>query len=96
MNWRTRVLPLDWVIVAIVLIFSTVLFVIALLLKDYNTTSVEAISNADYVRNDGYRLYAQDYEVIIDQRTGMEYLYFPGYGVTPYIDENGDVLKVVE
>ena len=86
----------DWVIVALVLIFSTVLFVIALLIKDYNTTSVEAVSNADYVRNDGYRLCAQDYEVIVDQRTGIEYLYFPGMGVTPYIDENGEVLKVVE
>lgn len=58
--------------------------------------SLGAVSEADFVINDGYSLEALDYSVIIDQRTGMEYLYFPRYGVTPYIDENGEVLKVVE
>lgn len=62
----------------------------------WGSKSLETVSEADFVINDGYSLEALDYSVIIDQRSGMEYLYFPGYGVTPYIDENGDVLKVVE
>ena len=62
----------------------------------WGSKSLSAVSEADFVINDGYSVEALDYSVIIDQRTGMEYLYFPGYGVTPYIDENGDVLKVVE
>lgn len=62
----------------------------------WGSKSLSAVSEADFVVNDGYSLEALNYSVIIDQRTGMEYLYFPGYGVTPYIDENGDVLKVVE
>ena len=62
----------------------------------WGSKSLSAVSEADFVVNDGYSVEALDYSVIIDQRTGIEYLYFPGYGVTPYIDENGDVLKVVE
>ena len=62
----------------------------------WGSKSLEAVSEADFVINDGYSLEALNYSVIIDQRTGMEYLYFPGYGVTPYIDENGEPLKVVE
>lgn len=62
----------------------------------WGSKSLLTVSEADFVVNDGYSVEALDYSVIIDQRTGMEYLYFPGYGVTPYIDENGDVLKVVE
>ena len=62
----------------------------------WGSKSLSAVSEADFVVNDGYSLEALDYSVIIDQRSGMEYLYFPGYGVTPYIDENGDVLRVVE
>lgn len=62
----------------------------------WGSKSLEAVSEADFVVNDGYSLEALDYSVIIDQRSGIEYLYFPEYGVTPYIDENGDVLKVVE
>ena len=62
----------------------------------WGSKSLSAVSEADFVVNDGYSLEALDYSVIIDQRSGIEYLYFPGYGVTPYIDENGNVLKVVE
>ena len=62
----------------------------------WGSKSLSAVSEADFVVNDGYSVEALDYSVIIDQRTGMEYLYFPGYGVTPYIDENGEVLRVVE
>ena len=58
--------------------------------------SLEAIGEADYVLNNGKNVEAIDYSVIIDQDTGIEYLYFPGLGVTPYLDENGEVLRVVE
>lgn len=58
--------------------------------------SLEEIGEADYVLNNGREVKAIDYEVIIDQDTGIEYLYFPGLGVTPYLDENGEVLRVVE
>lgn len=77
-----------------------VTFVLIIFFDFYDHTwgskSLSAVSEADFVINDGYSVEALDYSVIIDQRTGMEYLYFPGYGVTPYIDEHGDVLKVVE
>lgn len=81
-------------------IFGLILFGVVLFPDYYKHTwgskSLSAVSEADFVINNGYSVEALDYSVIIDQRTGMEYLYFPGYGVTPYIDENGDVLKVVE
>ena len=86
------------IITVLVLFLAT--FGIITFLDYYDNTwgskSLEAVVDADFVLNDGYSVEALDYSVIIDQRTGMEYLYFPGYGVTPYIDENGDVLKVVE
>lgn len=58
--------------------------------------SIQSVGEADFVVNDGYSVRAQDYSVIIDQRTGMQYLYFPGIGVTPYLDKNGNSMKVVE
>ena len=58
--------------------------------------SIQSVGEADFVVNDGRSVRAQDYSVIIDQRTGMQYLYFPGIGVTPYLDKNGDPMKVVE
>ncbi len=86
---------------AIIIAIPVVLtFVLIMFLDYYDNTwgskSLSEVSEADFVVNDGYSVEALDYSVIIDQRTGMEYLYFPGYGVTPYIDEHGDVLKVVE
>lgn len=86
--------------VAITIAILAVVTFISMFLDFYDHTwgskSLSAVSEADFVVNDGYSVEALDYSVIIDQRTGMEYLYFPGYGVTPYIDENGDVLRVVE
>lgn len=58
--------------------------------------SIQSVGEADFVVNDGRSVRAQDYSVIIDQRTGMQYLYFPGIGVTPYLDKNGDPMRVVE
>lgn len=86
--------------VIFIAIFGLILFGVVLFTDYYKHTwgskSLSAVSEADFVVNDGYSVEALDYSVIIDQKTGIEYLYFPGYGVTPYIDENGDVLKVVE
>ena len=77
-----------------------VTFVLIIFFDFYDHTwgskSLSAVSEADFVVNDGYSVEALDYSVIIDQRTGMEYLYFPGKGVTPYLDKNGEPLKVVE
>ena len=58
--------------------------------------SIQSVGEADFVVNDGSSVRAQDYSVIIDQKTGMQYLYFPGIGVTPYLDKNGDPMKVVD
>ena len=58
--------------------------------------SIQSVGEADFVVNDGHSVRAQDYSVIIDQRTGMQYLYFPGIGVTPYLDKNGDPMRVVD
>ena len=86
---------------AIIIAIPVVLTFALIIFFDYydhtwGSKSLSTVSEADFVVNDGYSVEALDYSVIIDQRTGMEYLYFPGYGVTPYIDEHGDVLKVVE
>lgn len=84
-------------IFAIVMCFSFILVLIIWTLSSYQRArSLEAIGEADYVLNNGREVKAIDYSVIIDQDTGIEYLYFPGLGVTPYLDENGEVLRVVE
>lgn len=85
------------IIFVIVMCFSFILVLIICALSSYSRAkSLEAIGEADYVLNNGRKVEAIDYAVIIDQDTGIEYLYFPGLGVTPYLDENGEVLRVVE
>lgn len=86
------------IITVLVLFLATFGIIVFLDYYDHawGSKSLSAVSEADFVVNDGYSVEALDYSVIIDQMTGMEYLYFPGYGVTPYIDENGNVLKIVE
>lgn len=46
--------------------------------------------------NDGESVSGVSYGVIIDKETGYEYLYFKGKGVTPFIDENGNHMRIVE
>lgn len=46
--------------------------------------------------NDGESVSGVSYSVIIDKETGYEYLYFKGKGVTPFIDENGNHMRIVE
>lgn len=82
--------------VLLVILGLTFLCICESLTKWHETYSTEAVLAADFLVNNGKKVYATDYEVIIDQETGMEYLYFPGKGVTPYLDKNGEPLKVVE
>lgn len=74
------------------------IFVIALIagIVDENETSVEAVTNADYVANNGRELRAVEHTIITDMDTGIQYIYFRGYGVSPLITEDGKVSKTVE
>lgn len=89
---RNRTLEV-FIIIVVLTIFAAV---VSGIVACSRAKSLEAISEADYVLNNGKNVEAIDYSVIIDQDTGIEYLYFPGLGVTPYLDENGEVLRVVE
>lgn len=64
--------------------------------KIYGSKSLEAVKNADFTINDGYSMEAIDHAIITDMDTGIQYIYFRGYGVSPYIDEDGNVSKVTE
>ena len=83
-------------ILAVFIIIVVLTIIAAVVGRISRAKSLEAIGEADYVLNNGKNVEAIDYSVIIDQDTGIEYLYFPGLGVTPYLDENGEVLRVVE
>lgn len=72
------------------------IFVIALIAGIVNGTSVEAVTNADYVANNGRKLRAVEHTIITDMDTGIQYIYFRGYGVSPLITEDGKVSKTVE
>ena len=64
--------------------------------KTYGSKSLEAVANADFTINDGYSMEAIDHAIITDMDTGIQYIYFQDYGVSPYIDEDGNVSKVTE
>lgn len=64
--------------------------------KIYGSKSLEAVTNADFTINDGHSMEAIDHAIITDMDTGIQYIYFQGYGVSPYIDEDGNVSKVTE
>lgn len=64
--------------------------------KIYGSKSLEAVTNADFTKNDGHSMEAIDHAIITDMDTGIQYIYFRGYGVSPYIDEDGNVSKVTE
>lgn len=64
--------------------------------KTYGSKSLEAVTNADFTINDGHSMEAIDHAIITDMETGIQYIYFQGYGVSPYIDEDGNVSKVTE
>lgn len=64
--------------------------------KTYGSKSLEAVTNADFTINDGHSMEAIDHAIITDMDTGIQYIYFQDYGVSPYIDEDGNVSKVTE
>lgn len=64
--------------------------------KIYGSKSLEAVTNADFTINDGHSMEAIDHAIITDMDTGIQYIYFRGYGISPYIDEDGNVSKVTE
>lgn len=84
-----------WFPVALLVVL---IFVVALIagIVDENETSVEAVTNADYVANNGRELRAVEHAIITDMDTGIQYVYFRGYGVSPLITEDGKVSKTVE
>lgn len=87
--------------VAIVFIVPFILILLAFVgadiyKKTYGSKSLEAVTNADFTINDGQSMEAIDHAIITDMETGIQYIYFQGYGVSPYIDEDGNVSKVIE
>ena len=84
------------IFLVIVVIFSVSLLTIAFFLKNYNEPSLEAVTNADFTANDGQELRAVEHTIITDMNTGIQYVYFEGYGVSPLITEDGTVSKTVE
>lgn len=87
--------------VAIVIIIPLAIVILALVGSDiytkiYGSKSLEAVTNADFTINDGHSMEALDHAIITDMDTGIQYIYFQGYGVSPYIDEDGNVSKVTE
>lgn len=83
----------DWLPVAL---FVVLIFAIGVIVGIANVTSVEAVTNADYVANNGRKLRAVEHVIITDMDTGIQYVYFKGYGVSPLITEDGKVSKTVE
>lgn len=63
---------------------------------DNQSSSIEDVTEARFILNDGQSVKALDHEIIIDQENGREYVYFPELGVAPFIDDDGKVLKVTE
>ena len=87
--------------VAIVITISFAIVILALVGSDiytkiYGSKSLEAVTNADFTINDGHSMEAIDHAIITDMDTGIQYIYFQDYGVSPYIDEDGNVSKVTE
>lgn len=88
-------------VIALVIIIPLAIISLALIGADiykntYGSKSLEAVTNADFTINDGRSMEALDHAIITDMDTGIQYIYFQGYGVSPYIDEDGNVSKVTE
>ena len=87
--------------VSIVIIFASAIVFLAVIggdiySKTYGSKSLEAVTNADFTINNGHSMEAIEHAIITDMDTGIQYIYFQGYGVSPYIDEDGNVSKVTE
>lgn len=78
-----------------ILVIAAITFVFWMLEED-QYTSVEAVTNAEYTVNDGKSLRKVNHSIITDMDSGMQYIYFEGYGVSPLITEDGEFSKTVE
>ena len=81
--------------IALVLTVGAIALCIAAALNN-QSSSIEDVTEARFILNDGQSVKALDHEIIIDQENGREYVYFPELGVAPFIDDDGKVLKVTE
>lgn len=84
----------------IICIFSMLVIVVGImwfsLFTSKDNSTLDAVKNAAYTVNDGHSLEAVDYAIITDMDSGMQYIYFDGYGVSPLITEDGEFSKTVE
>ena len=90
-----KAIAIATIVVSIATVFLTVIGP-DIYKKIYGSKSLEAIKNADFTINNGHSMEAIDHAIITDMDTGIQYIYFQGYGVSPYIDEDGNVSKVTE
>lgn len=81
------------IVLGIVILNTLYCFAISL---DNQSSSIEDVTEARFILNDGQSVKALNHEIIIDQENGREYVYFPELGVAPFIDDDGKVLKVTE
>ena len=86
--------PITFLLVIVILL--AISFVVAFFLNNHYETSPEAVTNADFTANDGQEVRAVEYTIITDMDTGIQYVCFEGYGVSPLITEDGTVSKTVE
>lgn len=81
----------------VIVIFAAISFVVAFFfLNNHYESSPETVTNADFTANDGQEVRAVEYTIITDMDTGIQYVYFEGYGVSPLITEDGTVSKTIE
>lgn len=86
--------PITFLLVIVILL--AISFAVAFFLKNHYESSSEAVTNADFTANDGQEVRAVEYTIITDMDTGIQYVYFEGYGVSPLITEDGTVSKTME
>lgn len=84
----------------LICIFAMLVIVVGImwfsLFTSKDNSTLDAVKNAAYTVNDGHSLEAVDYAIITDMDSGMQYIYFDGYGVSPLITEDGEFSKTVE
>lgn len=86
--------------IRLICIFAMLVIVVGCMWFSFFTSednsTLDAVKNAAYTVNDGNSLEAVDYAIITDMDSGMQYIYFDGYGVSPLITEDGEFSKTVE
>lgn len=86
--------------IRLICIFAMLVIVVGIMwflrFTSKDNSTLDAVKNAAYTVNDGNSLEAVDYAIITDMDSGMQYIYFDGYGVSPLITEDGEFSKTVE